>query len=67
MRSIILTAAAFFVLNTYASATAIVAVWFPAYVIIGADGREITGDGRATEVCKISVVGNVTVAEAGAP
>jgi hypothetical protein len=65
MRGIILTAAIFFVLAADARATAIVAAWSPAYVVIGADGREVMSDSRTLEVCKITVVGNVAVAEAG--
>jgi hypothetical protein len=65
MRVVILTAAIFLALAAHASATAIVAVWSPTYVVIGADGREVTNDGRTHDICKISAVGDVTVAESG--
>jgi hypothetical protein len=65
MRLILLAAAIFFELYAYASATAIVAVWFPTFVIIGADSREAMSSGPPRDICKTSVVGNIAVAEAG--
>jgi hypothetical protein len=65
MRLILLAAAIFFELYAYAGATAIVAIWYPTFVIIGADGREVTNYGPPLDVCKTSVVGSVAVTEAG--
>jgi hypothetical protein len=65
MRLILLAATIFFAFDAYARATAILAVWFPTFVIIAADSREVMKSGPPPEACKISVVGDVAVAEAG--
>ena len=65
MRLILLAATIFFAFDAYARATAILAVWFPTFVIIAADSREVMKSGPPQETCKISVVGDVAVAEAG--
>ena len=65
MRLVILAAAVFFKLSTYACATAILGVWYPTFVFIGADGREVPSDAPPRDICKTSVVGEIAVAEAG--
>jgi hypothetical protein len=65
MKLVILAAAVFFGFYAPASATAILAIWFPDYVVIGADAREVIKDGPAREISKISIIDNVIVGEAG--
>jgi hypothetical protein len=65
MRLVILAAAIFFEFSAYARATAILAVWYPDFVFIGADGREFPSNGPPVDACKTSVVGDFAVAEAG--
>jgi hypothetical protein len=65
MRLILLAATIFFALEAYASATAIVALWTPVGVVIGADGWEVPDSGPPLVTCKTIVVNNVAVAEAG--
>jgi hypothetical protein len=65
MRAILLAAAVFFALDACARATAIIAVWDPSFVIIGADGRETMTPDPPKATCKITIAGNVSVAIAG--
>jgi hypothetical protein len=66
MRLVILAAAVFFEFSTYARATAILGVWYPTFVFIGADGREVISNAPPSNgTCKTSVVGEIAVAEAG--
>jgi hypothetical protein len=45
MRLVTLAAAIFFALEAHASATAILAFWYPNGVVVGADSRELTNVG----------------------
>ena len=65
MRLVTLAAAIFFALEAHASETAILAFWYPNGVVVGADSRELTNVGPPRDLCKMAIVGNVAVAEAG--
>jgi hypothetical protein len=65
MRVVIFAAAIFFEFFAYARATAIVAIWTPDAVYIGADSRETAPDNPPIFTCKISIAGDVVVAHAG--
>jgi hypothetical protein len=60
-----LAAAIFFESYAYARATAIIAIWTPDAIYIGADSRETAPDAAQIFTCKISIAGDVVVAHAG--
>jgi hypothetical protein len=66
MRLFLFAAAISIFLEANASATAIVDVWTPDEVIVGADAKYLTGPSGAFEsICKISIIGDKIEADAG--
>ena len=67
MHRLLLAGAIYFALDAYAWATAIITIWSPETVVIGADSRHLeTWPNRVPiEVCKISSVGDAVITDAG--
>jgi hypothetical protein len=66
MKALFIATTIFIALNTYARATTIVIIWGPSDIVVGADSKLTTGEGKEYQLaCKIGIERNVVWAAAG--